>query len=148
MIQKRETDEDLIKQERLFKVFSKQMNFGYNQFSSFSKKYRIDGYCYDVVNRNITCWIECKWYNDKAHLFLNVPKFNELLLLSQTTSLPSYLLFREHNKWGYIMLHNGENIACDYATKLMGGTPKGAVSNDDDIEPLIVLSSNCVVWGN
>ena len=148
MIQKRETKQDLKKQQRLFEVFSKRMNLSYNQFSSFSKKYRIDGYCYDDKDKKIACWIECKWYNKKAHCFLNVPKFKELVKLSETTLLPSYLLFREHEKWGYILLHSGKNITCKYTVKLMGGTPKGRTPNDDDIEPLIILNKEDIVWGN
>ena len=42
MIQKRETKEDLVKQKRLLEVFSKHIKSDFNQFSSFSKKYRID----------------------------------------------------------------------------------------------------------
>ena len=77
MITKRETKEDTDKQKRLFEVFSKKFNLKFNQFSSFSKKYRIDGYCYDENNK-IKCWIECKWYTNKAHCFLNVPKFGAI----------------------------------------------------------------------
>jgi len=148
MIQKRETNQDLVKQKRLFEVFSKRMNFHYSQFSSFSKKYRIDGYCYNPENKNITCWLECKWYSKKAHCFLNIPKFNELIQLSKVTLLPSYLLFREYEKWGYILLHDGKNIVCNYDIKLIGGTPKNRVVNDDDIEPLIILSRLDIEWGN
>jgi len=148
MIHKRETKTDLIKQKRLFEVFSKHLSSSYNQFSSSSKKYRIDGYCYNPVDTNIICWVECKWYNKKAHCFLNVPKFKELITLSETTLLPSYLLFREYKRWGYIPLHNGRNIVCDYKVKLAGGTPEGRVPNDDDIEPLISLSRDNIVWGN
>tara|TARA_R110002074_G_scaffold299362_4_gene470878 strand:+ start:221 stop:667 length:447 start_codon:yes stop_codon:yes gene_type:complete len=148
MIQKRETKDDLIKQTRLLEVFSKQLNLQFNQFSSFSKKYRIDGYCYDIHSKNISCWVECKWYSNKAHCFINVPKFNELISLSKSTSLPSYLLFREYNRWGYILLHDGRNIVCNYEIKLMGGTPNGRIANDDDIEPLIILSRENIVWGN
>ena len=148
MIHKRETIRDLVKQKRLFEVFSKYMNLGYIQFPSFSKKYRIDGCCYDSKTKAIACWIECKWYSKEAHCFLNVPKFNEIIGLSQTTSLPSYLLFREFGKWGYILLHDGEKIACSYTVKLTGGTPKGRIANDDDTEPLIVLDKANIRWGN
>ena len=148
MIKIRETKEDLIKQTRLFEVFSRHLNLSFNQFSSFSKKYRIDGYCYDIKSKDIVCWVECKWYNNKAHCFLNVPKFNELISLSEVTSLPSYLLFREHNRWGYVLLHDGDKVVCDYKTKLMGGTPKGRVANSDDIEPLIAINKSNIVWGS
>lgn len=146
MIQKRETKEDLVKQKRLLEVFSKHIKSDFNQFNSFSKKYRIDGYCYR--DKDITCWVECKWYNKNAHCFLNVPKFNELIQLSKNTMLPSYLVFREYDRWGYILLHDGNNIVCNYTTKLIGGTPKGRIVNDDDIEPLIVLNKNNIEWGN
>ena len=62
--------------------------------------------------------------------------------------LPSYLVFREYDRWGYILLHDGNNIVCNYTTKLIGGTPKGRIANDDDIEPLIVLNKNNIEWGN
>ena len=146
MARKRETKQDLIKQKRLFEVFSKHMGLKFNQFSSFSGKYRIDGYCY--YGENISCWVECKWYNNKAHCFLNIPKFKELILFSKLTLLPSYLLFREYRKWGYILLHDGKSIVCDYKIKLMGGTPEGRKPNDDDIEPLIILNRANIVWGN
>ena len=145
---KRETPEDLLKQKRLLQVFSEKMDLEFNQFPSFSKKYRIDGYCYDKKTYNVVCWIECKWYNNKAHCFLNVPKFNELIRLSELTKKPSYLLFREYDKWGYILLHDGFNITCSYSTKLSGGTPVGRVKNEDDLEPLIVLDKNNINWGN
>jgi len=148
MIQKRETKIDLKKQTRLLEVFSNHLNVEFNQFSSFSKKYRIDGYFYDKKTKNITAWVECKWYNNKAHCFLNVPKFEELISLSRVTNLPSYLLFREYEKWGYILLHDGKKVVCSYNTKLLGGTPKGRVPNDDDIEPLITLSRDNIIWGN
>jgi hypothetical protein len=147
MVTRRETKEDTDKQKRLFEVFSKKFNLKFNQFSSFSKKYRIDGYCYDDENK-INCWIECKWYTNKAHCFLNVPKFNELISLSELSKLPSYLLFREYDKWGFILLHNGKEIVCSYEIKRAGGTPKNRIENDDDIEPLIILNKKDVVWGN
>ncbi len=146
MIKKRETKQDLVKQTRLFEVFSKHIKSSFNQFSSFSSKYRIDGYCYN--DKEIVCWVECKWYNNNAHCLLNVPKFNELIQLSETTMLPSYLVFREHNKWGFILLHDGNNIICSYTTKLMGGTPKGRTPNIDDVEPLICLDKSNIEWGN
>ena len=148
MVQKRETEEDLKKQKRLLDVFSKKLNTNYNQFSSFSKKYRIDAYLYDEQHKNIRAWVECKWYNNKAHCFLNVPKFKELISLSEMTNLPSYLLFREHNRWGYILLHDGLSVSCTYETKLLGGTPKGRVSNDDDVEPLVAINKRHIIWGN
>ena len=147
MIRIRETEEDLRKQKRLFEVFSKQKKLYYSQFSSFSKKYRIDGFCYDQ-NKNIKCWVECKWYNNNAHCYLNVPKFKELIDLSETTLLPSYFLFREYDRWGYIMIHDGFNIVCKYNTKLTGGTPNGREANPDDIEPIIVLNKENIIWGN
>ena len=39
-------------------------------------------------------------------------------------------------------------MRCNYKVKLAGGTPKGRVVNEDDIEPLIVLDTTNVVWGN
>ena len=148
MIQKRETKEDLNKQRRLLEVFSKLCGFDFNQFSSFSKKYRIDGYLYDKRTKDIVSWVECKWYSGKAHCFLNVPKFKELVSLSQLTELPSYLLFRENKKWGYILIHDGKQIACNYSVKLLGGTPEGRVPNEDDIEPLVVLNKKNIMWEN
>jgi len=149
MIHKRETADDLVKQERLFQVFSNHMNCDYSQFHSSSKKYRIDGYCYDSITKNIVCWVECKWYSRNAHCFLNVPKFNELIELSTNTELPSYFLFREFDKWGYILIHDGKNLVCDYTgIKKLGGTPPGRVVNYDDIEPVIVLNRNGIKWGN
>lgn len=146
MIRFRETQEDLLRQKRLFEVFSKRLNVKYKQFSSHSKKYRIDGFCYK--NNSIYSWVECKWYSKKAHCYLNIPKFKELIQLSDITLLPSYFLFREYDKWGYILLHDGKNIVCNYTVKLAGGTPEGRAPNEDDIEPLIVLDKKNIVWGN
>jgi hypothetical protein len=143
----RETEADKKRQTRLFEVFSshKELNFG--QFSSSNKKYRIDGYLYDE-SKNIRAWVECKWYNNRAHCFLNVPKYKELISLSSTTTQPSFLLFREHNKWGYICLHTGLEKGATYDIRLTGGTPKGRVINEDDIEPLVVLHKKFITWGN
>ena len=148
MIQKRETKEDLKKQRRLLEVFSNLCEVDFNQFPSFSKKYRIDGYLYDKRTKDIISGVECKWYNGKAHCFLNVPKFQELVSLSSISGLPSYLLFREYDKWGYILIHDGKQIVCNYSVKLLGGTPNGRVPNEDDIEPLIALNKKDIVWGN
>jgi hypothetical protein len=146
MIKKRETAGDLIKQERLFKVFSEHIGSGFGQFPSF-QKYRIDGFCYNIESKDIVCWVETKWYKGRAHLFLNVPKFNELISLSESTALPSYLLFREYDKWGYVCIHDGKRTVCDYKTKLAGGTPKDKPVNSDDIEPLIILNRSGIIWG-
>lgn len=148
MVRFRETTEDLIRQKRLFEVFSNSLNVNYKQFSSYSKKYRIDGFCYNSNTKDIINWVECKWYTTKAHCYLNIPKFKELIDLSEITSLPSYFLFREYERWGYILLHDGKKIRCNYKVKLAGGTPKGRVVNEDDIEPLILLDTNNIVWGN
>ena len=148
MVRFRETTEDLIRQKRLFEVFSKRLNVNYKQFSSYSKKYRIDGFCYHSNTKDIASWVECKWYSSKAHYYLNIPKFKELIQLSDITLLPSYFLFREYERWGYILLHDGKKMRCNYKVKLAGGTPKGRVVNEDDIEPLIVLDTKNVVWGN
>ena len=58
------------------------------------------------------------------------------------------VLFREHDKWGYILIHDGKQIVCNYSVKLLGGTPNGRVPNEDDIEPLIALNKKNIVWGN
>ena len=106
----------------------------------------------DVLEENIfpranNCPL-CKLYNNNAHCYLNVPKFKELIDLSETTLLPSYFLFREYDRWGYIMIHDGFNIVCKYNTKLTGGTPNGREANPDDIEPIIVLNKENIIWGN
>ena len=126
----------------------KKKGFCFSQFSSYSKKYRIDGFLYDKETNDITAWVECKWYNKIAHCFLNVPKFKELIYLSETTKIPSYLLFREFDKWGYICLHDGYKIKCSYKIKLTGGTPKGRIVNYDDFEPLVILDKKNITWGN
>jgi len=143
----RETKKDRVKQTRLLDVFSSKLDCAYGQFKSTSNKYRIDGYLYDD-DKNIKAWVECKWYNKKAHLFINPPKFIELTNLSEKTKLPSYFLFREGDFWGYILIHDGNEIVCNYTVRLCGGTPQGREVNDDDVEPLIVLAHDDIIWGN
>ena len=92
-------------------------------------------------------WVEAKWYTGKAHLYLNVPKFDELVRLAEISKAPSFLVFREGDRWGYVRVHDGEKIVCEYIVKLAGGTPKGRVKNDDDIEPLVVISRKSITWG-
>jgi len=142
----RETSLDRQKQTRLFEVFSEKMNMSFNQFSSKSFKYRIDGYLYK--DKIIKGWVECKWYSNKALLFINVPKYQELVNLSEMTGVPSYLLFREGDKWGVIIIHDGKNRVAKYEVKLLGGTPVNRVKNPDDIEPLMVLDRKQIRWGN
>jgi len=138
----RETKQDRINQERLFKVFAEKKGWKYRMFPSTAKKYRIDGYFYDDKN-NVKCWVECKWYSGKAYLMLNVPKYNELKSLTASTFYPSILLFREGDKWGWIVVGSSKP-----KIKVMGGTPKGRTPNEDDIEPLVVFNRSDIVWGN
>ena len=142
----RETPEDRRKQTRLFEVASKRNGLKFKQFKSSSNKFRIDGFFYDD-DLNIKLWAECKWYSGKAHLYLNMAKFNELVYLSEYSKCQSILLFREYDNWGFVVIHDGNKIKCDYEVKLLGGTPKGRVINDDDIEPLIKINRNNIIWG-
>ena len=143
----RETTEDRVKQTRLLDVFSSELDCAYGEFKSTSNKYRIDGYLCDS-EKNIKAWVECKWYTNKAHLFINPPKFLELINLSEKTKLPSYFLFREGDFWGYILIHDGNEITCNYTVRLCGGTPQGREINDDDVEPLVTLAYDDIIWGN
>jgi hypothetical protein len=77
---------------------------------------------------------------------LNVPKYAELINLSEMTGLPSYFVFREQGKWGYIVLHTGSNKAATFSVIQTGGTPKGRTPNPDDIEPLIKFDKSCIQW--
>ena len=138
----RETEEDKRKQRRLFEVFAKHKGMNFKEFSPKSGKYRIDGFLYNH-NNTITAWVECKWYNGKAHLYLNVAKYNELISLSNISDAPSYLLFREGNRWGFVKIGD-----CGGKIKLAGGTPKGRKPNKDDVEPLVCLDREDIIWGN
>ena len=145
MIRKRENDQDKQNQKVLFDRFSRHLEMTYGQFSSFSKKYRIDGFVKDVED-NVTGWVECKWYKKKAYCWLNLPKYNELITLAEITGQPSYLVFRIPGKLGYIKLHDGETKTCSYTVKVTGGTQWGRFKNEDDIEPLICLGQKQIVW--
>jgi len=144
----RENNDDLRKQERLFEVFSEKLGLDYIQFPSTGKKYRIDGCLYSLDDGSVRAWVECKWYSGNAHCFLNPPKYNELIILGGLYKIPSYLVFREFDRWGYICLHDGDRVFCDYKLRVSGGTPQGRIPNNDDIEPLVCLNKDKIIWGN
>ena len=125
------------KQKRLFEVFSKHMGFEFHQFPKDNKEYRIDGCCH--LSKNVTCWIKTQWYEGDADFTISVPKFGEMFQLSRITGLESYFLFREHKRWGYILIHDGKRFACDHRTQL---APHG-----DTMKPMIVLSKQNIIWG-
>ena len=140
----RENELDKRHQKRLFEVFAERNNVDFTQFPSNSGKYVIDGYTH--AEGNLHSWIEAKWYSKTAHLYLNVPKFVQLCTLSRCTKRPSNLLFREGDRWGYIIVHDGVQVT-DYETVISGGTPKGRPHNIDDVEPLIQFKRKDIIWG-
>jgi len=141
----RETEQDKSNQSRILDAFAKKFNLQYLEFSSFSNKYRIDA-CF-WKDGDIVAWAECKWYTNKAHLMLNVPKYLELYHLSTHTGLPSYLLFREGDRIGSIIINNPKrNTKASKKIILGGGTQKGRQKNSDDIEPLIKFTEEEIIW--
>lgn len=142
--QLRETKQDRSNQERLFIALSEKVGCQFKQFQS-NGKYRIDGYLYN--GRKIIAWIECKWYNSKAFCGLNVPKYEELVSLSERHKIPSYLLIREGDKWGAILIHDGEQVRAETMLMHTGGTPPGRKANPDDIEPIVKFENTAIKWG-
>ena len=141
----RETKQDRSNQKRILDAFANKMSLDYMEFSDMSRKYKIDA-CF-TKGGNIVAWAECKWYTNKAHLYLNVPKFLELHHLSEHTGLPSYFLFRENDRIGCIVINNPKKQTRAKKQLIIGGgTQKGRVRNDDDIEPLFKLDKDDVNW--
>ena len=152
MTQMRETAQDKVREEKLLRIMSEHLGCHYWQNPNLIK-YRLDGWFYkpkfegDNKGSMVGC-AECKWYGDGKTAFcaLNVPKYAELINLSEMTGLPSYFVFREQGKWGYIVLHTGSNKAATFSVIQTGGTPKGRTPNPDDIEPLIKFDKSCIQW--
>jgi|TARA_R110000803_G_scaffold195240_1_gene258430 hypothetical protein len=147
----RETEDDLKHEGTLAKAMASLL------FCTASKahaKYRIDGWFHQ--GNELKGFFECKWYTDnkKAFAMLNIPKFKELIDLSEITKKSSFLLVREKLKkdvggrWGYIELHNGKEVCCKYECKIAGGTPPGRKPLPDDVEPLIVFDYKEINWVN
>jgi hypothetical protein len=149
MIHKRETEADRSKELKLLRVMADHLQCNYKQNPN-TYKYAIDGWFYSKTDNPqkglMMGWAECKWYSAKAHCFLNVAKYSELMGLSRCSVLPSYFVVREPGRWGYLELHDGFNQLGEVICVHEGGTPKGREPNEDDIEPLIKLNSDLIKW--
>ena len=148
MIIKRETPDDRKREERLLQVMAKHLGLSYKQNPN-TNKYRIDGWFYHDQGSGkglLAGWAECKWYTGKPHLFLNVPKYMELINLAESSGVPSYFIFRKEGAWGYAVLHDGYKRSAQVMGVIDGGTPFGREPNEDDIEPLMVVISDSVRW--
>ena len=153
MIALRETSTDRSHEPRLLVAMARYLKCQYKQSPNL-KKYRLDGWFHDGKEPdsrgNMIGWAECKWYGDgkKAFCALNVPKYMEILHLSQTTMLPSYFIFREDNRFGFIVVHDGVMHRAKFKVIQTGGTAQGRKPNPDDIEPLIMFEKSEIIWGN
>jgi hypothetical protein len=148
----RETAQDRTREKKLLRIMSEHLGCSFWQNPNLVK-YRLDGWFYNE-SYNGSCkgdmigWAECKWYGDNKTAFcaLNVPKYMELINISSLTKLPSYFIFREQGRWGYLILHNGVQTIAEFTVVQTGGTPKGRPPNPDDIEPLIKFDKSYVQW--
>ena len=137
----RETSSDRSREQRLLAAMAKRLGCQYKQSPNL-KKYRLDGWFHngqDCDSRGeMIGWAECKWYGDGKTAFcaLNVPKYAELINLSEMTGLPSYFVFREQGKWGYIVLHTSSNKAATFSVIQTGGTAAA---------PTITIGSDVVI---
>lgn len=153
MITMRETKADKSHEERLLIAMARHLGCTHKQSPNL-KKYRLDGWFHNGAEPDsrgdMLGWAECKWYGDnkKAFCALNVPKYMEMVNLSQTTMLPSYFIFRENNRFGYIVVHDGLMHRAKFKVSQAGGTAKGRQPNPDDIEPLIMFDKSEIIWGN
>lgn len=151
MIAMRENSSDRIKEQKLLGSMADFLKCNYMQSPNL-KKYRIDGWFHkgeqSTSRGEMIGWAECKWYGDgkKAFCALNVPKYMELIHLSETTLLPSYFIFREQGKFGYIVIHDGVMHRAKFTVWQTGGTAKGRTPNSDDIEPLIMFDKQEIKW--
>ena len=148
MIIKRETPDDRKREERLLQVMAEHLGFSYKQNPN-TNKYKIDGWFYHDQGGGkglLAGWAECKWYTGKPHLFLNVPKYMELIDLARVSGVPSYFIVRKKSSWGYAVLHDGHSISAKVFPVVDGGTPPGREPNEDDIEPLIMVVEESVRW--
>lgn len=151
MIAMRETSSDRSHEQRLLVAMARRLKSQYKQSPNL-KKYRLDGWFHDGKEPdsrgNMIGWAECKWYGDgkKAFCALNVPKYMEMVHLSQTTMLPSYFIFREEKRVGYIVVHDGIMHRAKFKVVQTGGTAKGRTPNPDDIEPLIMFEKQEIQW--
>lgn len=140
-----ESPESRKKELQLLRTLAGHLGFGYQQFPPSSGKYRIDG-CV-LVDRFVMGWVEAKWYPGKSGFCaLNVPKFDELIRLSETSCKPSYFVYRIEGRCGFIKLHDGFNLTFEPVVQLAGGTPDHRAANDDDIEPLVMLPKEKTEW--
>jgi len=150
MIQMRETQRDRHKENKLLYAMASHLGCQYKQSPNINK-YRIDGWFYNngISGNEMMGWAECKWYGDgkKAYCALNVPKYGELINLSKLTLLPSYFIFREEGRFGYIIVHDGTMHRAKFKVMQAGGTAKGRTPNADDIEPLIMFDKSEIKWG-
>lgn len=149
----RETVEDRAREARLLGAMAKHLCCSFTQCQNLTK-YRIDGWFYlprseGDLRGEILGWAECKWYGDGKSAFcaLNVPKYDELIRLSSLTGKPSYFIFREQGRWGYIVVQDGD-LKTPFKLVQTGGTPKGREPNPDDIEPLIMFDKDYIYWGS
>ena len=153
MINMRETPTDRVKEKKLLSAMASTLNCQYSQSPNL-KKYRIDGWFHDgkdsTSKGKMLGWAECKWYGDGKTAFcaLNVPKYMELVQLSLITMLPSYFIFREDGRFGYLVVHDGIMPRAKFDVMQDGGTAKGRTPNPDDIEPLIKFHKKHIVWNN
>ena len=145
MIVRRETQTDRTKEHKLLEAMAGHLECNFKQNPN-THKYSIDGWFYSKTENPakglMLGWAECKWYTGKAHCFLNVAKYSELMNLSLHSGLPSYFIVREPGRWGYINLTYELGTMCVHE----GGTPAGREPNEDDIEPLIKLDSDSIRW--
>jgi hypothetical protein len=145
---KRETPDDRKREERLLQVMADHLGLSYKQNPN-TNKYKIDGWFLHDQGYGkglLAGWAECKWYTGKPHLFLNVPKYMELIDLARVSGVPSYFIVRKESSWGYAVLHDGYSLSAKVFPVVDGGTPPGREPNEDDIEPLIMIFEEHVRW--
>lgn len=135
-----ETSTSRSQEATLLNALARHLGLQYKQFPKCSGKYRIDGCLVDVGMR-IGAWAEAKWYPTRnPYLAMNVPKYLELLALSERFSVPAYFVFRIPGEWGYCSVEDIKEI------KWAGGTPAHREANDDDFEPLVFFDKTKVKW--
>lgn len=132
-------EEKLAQENALLKALANYIGAdNYAKFADHSRKYRIDGCLYNN-NKQVVAFAECKWYTSHSYLWINIPKYNEMKLLCETTGLNGYFVFREPSKCGFLTLFRGSRQITPHKTIWAGGTPKHRDTQHDDYEPLLQL---------
>ena len=138
----RETAADLEREAAVLDHFAAQWNCEWRKLGN-GGKYRIDAVLYR--KKEIKAFVEVKCHA-KAFIGLNLPKYQEMISIGQTTFLPVYFLIKRGDAFGYINVWDYTWEGAKPVLRMAGGTPPGRQPLPDDIEPMMMFSDDDVIW--